>query len=324
MRRRRLIAIAAAAAGAALMPGGGLGGAPPRILWRGSALGAQASLTLSGVHPPRARRLIEDSLAEVARLEAIFSLQRAGSALSRLNRDGHLRAPPPELLVVLAEARRISGLTDGAFDVTIQPLWRLYAGHFARADARRDGPDAARIERARELVDWRAVEIERSMVRLPRPGMAVTLNGIAQGFITDRVAALLLDAGMDRALVDLGELRAWGEPEPGQPWRIALALSDGRPEPLDLRTAAVATSAPAATLFEPTGRFHHLLDPRTGRPARGPRRVAIIAERAMLADGLSTALAVAPAGDMRHLLARGGAKRALVDGRDGRWEVWSA
>jgi thiamine biosynthesis lipoprotein len=319
VRRRRLIAVAAAAAGATLLPGPA-GAAPPRVTWQGSALGAEASLTLVGADPERARRLILQALAEVERLEAVFSLQRAESALSRLNRDGRLDDPPLELRLVLTEARRIAALSAGAFDVTVQPLWRLYADHFARPGAPADGPPASEVARALGLVDWRAVELDRAAIRLRRPGMALTLNGIAQGCITDRVAALLLDAGMERALVALGEIRALGEPEPGRPWRIGL-VDDG--PPLETGTTALATSAPAATVFEPSGRFHHLLDPRSGRPALGPRRVTVLAESAMLADALSTALAVTPA-PAGHVLAAGGARRAIVERADGRREAWAA
>jgi thiamine biosynthesis lipoprotein len=320
MRRRRLIAVAAAAAGATLLPGPA-GATPPRVTWRGSALGAEASLTLVGADPERARRLIAQALAEVERLEAIFSLQRAESALSRLNRDGRLDAPPLELRLVLAEARRIAALSAGAFDVTVQPLWRLYADHFARPGAPADGPTTSQVARALGLVDWRAVELDRAAIRLRRPGMALTLNGIAQGCITDRVAALLRDAGMERALVDLGEIRAFGEPEPGRPWRLGLA-GDG--PPLETGTTALATSAPAATTFEPSGRFHHLLDPRSGRPAEGPRRVTVLAESAMLADALSTAVAVAPAPAAWRVLAEGGASRAIVETAKGDRETWAA
>ena len=174
--------------------------------WSGIALGAAAQIVLHDPDGARARRLIARSVAEIDRLEDVFSLYRPESAICRLNRDGRLAAPPLELVALLAEARSYSERTEGAFDVTVQPLWRLYAAHFSRPGADPRGPAEADLARAHALVDYRAVEIEPSEVRFARPGMAITLNGIAQGYITDRVAALLEGAGMGDVLLDVGEL----------------------------------------------------------------------------------------------------------------------
>src|SRR5262249_12903088 len=125
------------------------------------------------------------------RLERIFALYRDDSELARLNRDGRLDDPSFDLLAVLSLGLRLSGLTSGAFDTTVQPLWDLYAGHFFRSPTPRpEGPDPKAIERARALVDWRAVDLGTRRIAL-RPGMGVTLNGIAQGYVTDRVIDIL-------------------------------------------------------------------------------------------------------------------------------------
>ena len=198
---------------------------------------------------------------------------------------------------MLAEARAYSGWTEGAFDVTVQPLWRLYAGHFARPGADPHGPGEAAHARARALVDYRAVEIDPAEVRFTRPGMAVTLNGIAQGYITDRVASLLQDVGMGDVLLDIGEVRALGRHPDGRPWRVGLRRA-AEPETVartvTLIDRAIATSAGIASPFDASGRHHHLFDPATGRPAQAARQVSVIAPRATVADALSTALAVAP------------------------------
>ena len=237
----------------------------------------------------------------------MFSLYRPRSALSRLNRDGRLPAPPLELVALLAEARVYSERTEGAFDATVQPLWRLHAAHFARPGADPHGPADAEIARARALVDYRAVDVEPAEIRFARPGMALTLNGIAQGHITDRVAALLQDAGMGDVLLDIGEVRALGRHPDGRPWRVGLRRA-AQPETVARTVAladrAVATSAGIASPFEPSGRHHHLFDPATGRPAPGAGQVSVIAPRATLADALSTALAVAPSARAAPLAAR--------------------
>lgn len=143
LTRRRFIAVAAAAAGVAPIHNLARAGAPETVTWRGVALGANASLTL--VHPDAAaaREAIVACLAEVARLENIFSLHKPDSALARLNAMGELTDVPADLRVLLSQALLISERTGGAFDPTVQPLWSLYAGHFRQIDAAREGPGEA-------------------------------------------------------------------------------------------------------------------------------------------------------------------------------------
>ena len=295
--RRRFIAIAAAAAGLPLAAVGARAEAAHLHRWSGIALGAAAEIVMHDADAARARRLIARCVAEIDRLEDVFSLYRPESAISRLNRDGHLAAPPLELVALLTEARSFSERTDGAFDATVQPLWRLYAVHFARPGADPQGPAAAGLARAQALVDYRAVEIEPAEVRFARPGMAITLNGIAQGYITDRVAALLQDAGMGNVLLDVGEVRALGRHPGGRPWRVGLRHA-AEPETIARTVAladrAVAISAAIASPFDASSRHHHLFDPATGRPAPTTGQVSVIAPHATMADALSTALAVAP------------------------------
>ena len=258
--RRRFVAIAAAAAGlsfAALRAG-----AETAHLhrWSGIALGAAAEIVLYDPDASRARRLIARCVAEIDRLEDVFSLYRPESAIHRLNRDGRLKAPPLELVALLAEARSFSKRTEGAFDVTVQPLWRLYAAHFAHPDADPQGPSEAEHARARALVDYRAVEVEPAEVRFARPGMAVTLNGIAQGYITDRVASLLHDAGMGDVLLDIGEVRALGRHPDGRPlarWPPpGIRARDGRTDRHRSPTAPSPRRPAIASPFDASGRHH--------------------------------------------------------------------
>ena len=295
--RRRFIAIAAAAAGLPFAAVGARAETAHMHRWSGIALGAAAEIVLHDPDAARARWLIARCVAEIDRLEDVFSLYRPESAVSRLNRAGRLTAPPLELVALLAEARFFSERTGGAFDITVQSLWRLYAAHFARPGAHASGPGEADRARVRALVGYTAIAIDGPEVRFARPGMAVTLNGIAQGYITDRVAALLRDAGMTRVLLDIGECRALGRHPDGRPWRVGLRRA-AQPETVARTVAladrAVATSAGIASPFEPSGRHHHLFDPASGRPARMAGQVSVIAPSATMADALSTALAVSP------------------------------
>ena len=136
-------------------------------------------------------------------------------------------------------------------------------------------------------------------------GMAVTLNGIAQGYITDRIAALLRRRGWSNVLINLGEIRALDGRPDGMPWTVALdrpiSLQTDLPV-LRVRDCAVATSSGAGTMFDAAGRHHHLFDPWTGRSASACLQVTVVAPRATLADALSTALFVAPPAARSELL----------------------
>src|SRR6185503_17990117 len=217
--RRRFIAITGAAAGLELLPFGSMAGERAKaVIWRGVALGAVASLQIHHYDRSAAERLVARSVAEVRRLERIFSLYRDDSSLVALNRHGILAAPPQELVELLGESKRAASLTGSAFDPTVQPLWTLYADHFSRSDADAGGPPAAEIARALDKVGFDKVLVHQDRIAFARPGMALTLNGIAQGYITDRIVALLRSGGIDHSLVDLGETRALGSHPDGRSW----------------------------------------------------------------------------------------------------------
>ncbi|GAB1361097.1 FAD:protein FMN transferase [Rhodobacter sp.] len=274
LTRRRFIAISAIAAG---MPTALAAG--PSQHWTGQALGARASIRLD--HPD-AEAITARSLAEIERLEAILSLYRADSALSQLNRDGYLAAPPFELLDCLALARTVHHGTGGRFDVTLQPLWALWA-EMAVA-GRRPTILERRAALARSGMD--RLELSPERIRMTK-GMAITLNGIGQGYVADRVAMLLQAEGLTNILIDTGEHRALGPRPDGSAWPIHVP---GFNNTIPLATRALATSAPLGTAFDAAGHDGHILDPRTGAPVASPfASVTISAPTAALADALATA-----------------------------------
>ena len=152
----------------------------------------------------------------------------------------------------------------------------------------------------------RRIQPGAARIALP-PGMAITLNGIAQGFITDRIADLLRNEGFEHAMVDLGELRALGNHPDGRAWRVATRGSE-----VALSDNALAVSSGSGTAFEPSGRFHHIFDPASGASANTLREVAVIAPRAMIADALATAICVLGEERGIELLAHYPGARALV------------
>lgn len=323
--RRRAITLTAAALMTPAASRAGMAAALTPFRWRGVALGATADLTLYAESRAQAVDVMAACLAEIERLEAIFSLHRPDSLLVRLNGDGFLAQPPAELVELLSLALRLGELSAGRFDPTIQPLWTLIADHFARPDADPAGPRPAALAAARDKVDHRFVRVGADRIAFARPGVQVTLNGIAQGYITDRVGALLRAHGFGPALVNLGEALAIERKPDGQAWRIGVRMP-GDPtrlsEEIEIESGAVATSAGRGLLFDAGGRFNHIIDPTRLICADRDASVTVLASSAAVADGLSTLVAVlaVSAEDILPHLARFDARAYLVDPNgQGRW-----
>jgi thiamine biosynthesis lipoprotein len=294
VNRRRFITIAAAVTGVSLLPRVAAASAPQTVTWRGVALGAPAMLTLQHPNEGEAKNAISACLAEIARLESIFSLHRLDSALVRLNTSGRLDDAPADLRILIAEALLLAARSEGAFDPTIQPLWQFQAQH---AGHRLAAVDAEELARVRALVGWQFVHIEGTMIRFARLGMAMTLNGIAQGYITDKVGDILRAHGFENVLVDLGEQLAVGPKWDGTAWRVGIRDPEDQGrimQTLPLTSGAVATSSNYTTGTNAGNRFAHILDPRTGQPAEQWSSVTVVSDRATLSDGLSTALTLLP------------------------------
>ena len=306
LTRRRMIAIAATAAGSALLGGGRMAQAGDPVRWQGSALGAQVSIEI--YHPDRAEaeRLVERSVLDVRGLEQQFSLYQPDSAISALNRTGILVSPDPDMVALLKASLHFAELTDGAFDPTVQPLWQLYADHFSSESPDPEGPSPRQLAETLAKVGRNGLLVSEDRVALVKRGAAITLNGIAQGYATDRVVERLRSAGLSTTLVNMGEIRAIGTRPEGAPWRVGLADPD-RPgvltETIDLIDRAVATSAGAGFRFDSGGRFTHLFDPATGRSPSLYSTVSVIAPTATEADALSTAFSLMPMSRIRDIVA---------------------
>ncbi len=322
MTRRRMIGISAAAAGMALLPFGSTAATPEAVTWQGETMGAQASLIIH--HPDRAKaqKLVEATVAEVRRLERIFSLYREESDLVRLNRLRFLIAPPKELVEILQQSRDLWELTGGAFDPTVQPLWELYWRHFSTPGAASAGPSARIVCECLGSVGFDRVSCSTSRLELPIPGSALTLNGIAQGYVTDRVVGLLKAGGIERSIVDLGESRAIGSGPGDRPWRIGISapLDSARIlKVLDVEDRAVATSSPFGFRFDAEGRFSHIIDPRNGATPQRHASVTVVAGQAALADALSTAFNLMDVGEIADIVRMRAGVEAHLLSQQGEW-----
>jgi len=315
MTRRRFITFVAAAAGIPLLlKAGGAQARPAR--WDGTALGAPASIQLYHTNEAQAQAAIAAGLNELKRLEAIFSVYRADSSISMLNRDGVLENAPADFVAMLTRALSLAKISDGVYDPTVQPLWQAYFRHFTASNPDPAGPAPRELAAALALVDWRGVEIDatRNRVSFARPGMGLTLNSGAQGYITDRVTDVLRAHSFDRMLVDMGEPRALSAKPDGSAWRIAIAnpANPGNAvTTLEVVDKCVSTSGGYGTLFDNAGAFTHIMNTRTGSTAPAMLGVSVVADTGIVADGLSTAMLMAPVERRQSILKAAGGLKAI-------------
>ena len=252
-------------------------------------MGTVVELTAEGPEEPALRAAAEAAFAEMQRLTHMMSHYDAASVVSAINRAAGVRpvSIPPELAEVLAQARRVSERTGGAFDITVGGL----------------------------PIDYRKLRIDRDRAFLSERGMRLDPGGIAKLYILEAGRRVLEARGVPRALVNGGgDVVAHSA---GAPWRVGVRdpRAPGRLlGVLLLERGAVASSGD----YE---RPHHVLDPRTGRPAEGVRGVTLLAPTAEAANGLGPAIMVLGAEKGRALILSAGIQGLIVDARG---ELWSS
>jgi thiamine biosynthesis lipoprotein len=321
-----MIGISAAAAGMALLPLHSQA-STEAVTWQGEAMGAQASLVIHHSDRAGAEWLVEATVAEVRRLERIFSLYREDSDLTLLNRQRFLVMPPPEMVDILRQSRAAWELTDGAFDPTVQPLWELYRRHFSMPGASEAGPSSQAVREVLASVGIDRVACSRDRIELAAPGTALTLNGIAQGYVTDRVVDLLRTGGIERSMVDMGESRAIGSAPGNRPWRVGISdplEGEHILKVVEVQDRAAATSSPLGFRFDAQGKFGHIIDPRSGATPQCHASVTVVAGQAALADALATAFNLMDADDIAAVIRAQNGVEAHVLSAEGDWLRFAA
>jgi thiamine biosynthesis lipoprotein len=257
-------------------------------------MGTRIAVELWHDDPVEAAAATEAVLEEMHRVDALMSHYRPESQLSRIN--AHAAEGPvavdPELAGLIDEAAGFSERTGGAFDITYASVGYLY-------DFReRRHPTDAQIEAGLGAVDWRhvIVDLGASTVRFTQPGMRIDLGGIAKGYAVDRAVALLAARGVRHASVTAGgDSRILGD-RFGRPWVVAIRHPDDPQRfiaRIPLEDAAISTSGDYERYFDEDGeRYHHIINPSTGRSAGGLRSVTIIGPNATETDAISTSVFV--------------------------------
>ena len=267
------------------------------------------------------RSVMDACEAEVARLEGLFSVTRPDSEIAKLNAEGRA-ALSEDAQAVLSCALETAELTDGALDVTLYPVVRAWG--FTTGDYR--VPSDEEISELLGRVDWRRVTLEDGEAALPEGAMA-DLGAVAKGYASDRLAALLREAGLGSALIDLGgNVVCVGAKPDGSPWRIGIRDPEDPDSLLGLVAVsdrAVVTSGCYERFFtgEDGAVYGHIFDPATGRPAEsGLSSVTVISSSGLRCDALTTALYVLGAERSADVLARLDGVEAVLASEDG--ELW--
>jgi FAD:protein FMN transferase len=283
---------------------------PEPAQFAGSTMGTTYHVTVPGADGEDRRRAVQSAIDRVLlETERHLSTYSATSEISMLNRDetGSWLDVSPTLFVVLREAREVSELTSGAFDITVEPLLELW-GYLPGSDQEAlptafVPPSSDQLEHVRGRVGYAKLELRsapRTSVRKSARGMRLTVDGIAPGYAVDRIADELRVLGHANFIVEIGgEVRAAGQRPQGGPWRIAieapLAAERAPLAGIRLQDAAVSTSGDYRDArIDTTGRrYSHTIDPRTGRTVAGAlTSVTVIDANAIRADAYATALMV--------------------------------
>ena len=257
-------------------------------------MGTEVSVSLWHDEPRRGEQAVEDVFAEIARIEALMSTYIEESRISEINREAASRPVPagPELYDLIVRSLDISVLTRGAFDITYDSVGR----HYDFRAGRRPGEETIAAELPR--IDYRRVEprADDESIRFLRPGVRITLGGIAKGYAVERGGELLRERGVRHAIVTAGgDSRLLGDRR-GQPWIVGIRdpRDDGRVSlRIPLENEAVSTSGDYERFFIEDGeRYHHIIEPATGRPAGELMSATVIGPDAVITDALSTSVFV--------------------------------
>ena len=258
------------------------------------AMGCRFEVTLSRERGDQVSAAVA-VMDEADRIEAMVSVFREDTETARLNSRAATAAAEvsPELFALIERCLTLHGETDGAFDVTSTPLSRCWG--FLRREER--VPDAAVLASARRVVGMPHVRIdrERRTVAFDRAGVELNFGAIGKGYAVDRLGHLLRGSGVGQALVSAGSssVLALGGRDGG--WLVDIRsprLVNERIARVALRRGALGTSGVGEHESGAEPRYGHVIDPRSGSPARGVLSSTVVTREAATADALSTAFLI--------------------------------
>ncbi|HVV83770.1 MAG TPA: FAD:protein FMN transferase [Kofleriaceae bacterium] len=272
---------------------------PAKLVHTTTAMGTSVMVTIWSDDEAAAAKATDAAFDEIRRLDRMMTTWLPDSEISRINASAGLgdKAAVPvsdETMAVIERALDVSRQSNGLFDITVgafSGLWKF------DQDMDYTLPDQAEVKERVKLVNWRDVLVDKKhkTIRLRRKGMKITLGGIAKGYAVDRMAAILEKAGFSDFIVQAGGDMYVSGTKAGAPWVVGIRDPRG---PRDdsfavapVRDHSFSTSGDYERGFVKDGiRYHHILDPRDGEPARKTRSVTIMAKDAFTADAYSKVL----------------------------------
>lgn len=279
------------------------------------AMGTFVSMTLLHSSRDQAETAMEEAFLEIDRLAREISRFDQTTAVAHLNREGTLNDMPPEVAGLIAESLTYYRVSNGAFDISVKPVVDLFKETFSKG--RHSAPSHAQLNEAMQLVNASDIQFTGRTVRFNRPGMGITLDGIAKGYIVDQASGVLTRNGIANHLINAGgDIRTVGCGRDGKPWTIAIQDPQKKkqyPDIIHLIDGAVATSGNYEIYFDHEKMFHHIVDPRTGQSPDESVSVSVLARTATEADALSTTVFVMnPVRGTRFIDSRPGCESLVI------------
>jgi len=281
------------------------------------AMGTIVSMTLMSTSREMAEEAMARAYDEINRLSALMDRFDERSPIARLNREGILKDANPDIIEVISNALKYYRLTGGVFDITVKPVLDLFVRKFSAGGE--EYPSENEIAAARALVGSDKIEINGRDISLKKPGMGVTLDGIAKGYIVDRASEVLLKSRIENFLINAGgDVKAMGVRADGRPWRVAIrdpVKKDSYLDVIHLTDVAVATSGNYENYFDRDKIFHHIVNPKTGRSPVINVSASVIAPTIIEAEPLAVSLVIMDVMDGMKLIDALPNREALVVSR---------
>ena len=280
------------------------------------AMGSFLAITILHSSQDEAENAMGLAFEEVDRLSKLLSRHDSSTPVAQLNQTGRLIAAPPELMEVVNRALYYNSLTNGAFDITVQPVVDLFKNSFGAGHK----PSEAEIAALLPQVGTEHIRVSEAAISFQRDHMGITLDGIAPGYIVDRVSALLAKLGVPNHLINAsGDIRTSGSAAKAGKWTVAIQDPDHQkvyPDIVSMGTGAISTSGSYEIFYDQEKTFHHIVSPQTGHSPILATSVTTTAPSVMEADALATALMVMPPEDSLRLISQQSQCQCFIIGRD--------
>jgi thiamine biosynthesis lipoprotein len=270
-------------------------------------------VTIAIIHPDgnEGRVALRAGFDEIYRIHDLMNAHRQSSEVGVLNREGYYEGVSDDTKHVIQRANSFSELSGGNFDITVLPVVKFW-----EENARKNKiPTEAEISRKLELVNYRNIVVEDKRISFRKPGMGITLAGVAKGYAVDKAIEALSRSNIRHALVNAGgDIRVIGGKGENIPWKVA--IRDPRNKTRTVTTVELYDQA-IATSGTYRRSFNDIINPKVGRPAQGVLSSTVIAEKAMDADVLATCMFIQEAEKGIELIGKLNGVKAFVIRSDG-------